>query len=88
MPIKKEIVYPIFLECLTFAEDNIWKNIFEDLAYGIAPYGTYISKNFLCCGYKDKEFSYKIDSSMNAQVLYTDIYNLITKLLYIDFFKS
>jgi hypothetical protein len=81
MPIKKEIIYPIFLECLTFAEDIIWKNIFEDLAYGITPYGTYISKNFLCCSYKDKEFSYKIDTSMNAQVLYTDIYNLITKNL-------
>lgn len=81
MPIKKEIIYPIFLECLAFAEDIIWKNIFEDLAYGITPYGTYISKNFLCCSYKDKEFSYKIDSSMNAQVLYTDIYNLITKNL-------
>ena len=81
MPIKKEIIYPIFLECLTFAEDNIWKNIFEDLAYGITPYGTYISKNFLCCSYKDKEFSYKIDPSMNSQVLYTDIYNLITKNL-------
>jgi hypothetical protein len=81
MTIKKEIIYPIFLECSLFADDSIWKNIFEDLAYGITPYGTYISKNFLCCRYKDKEFSYKIDSSINSQVLYTDIYNLITNNL-------
>ena len=78
MPIKKEIIYPIFLECSSIAEDPILKNIFEDLAYGITPYGTYISKNFFCCNYKDKEFSYKIDPSLNSQILYNDIQNLIT----------
>jgi len=78
MPIKKEIIYPIFLECSSLAEDPILKNIFEDLAYGITPYGTYISKNFFCCNYKDKEFSYKIDPSLNSQILYNDIQNLIT----------
>ena len=81
MPIKKEIIYPIFLECSTFAEDPIMKNIFDDLAYGITPYGTYISKNFFCCNYKDKEFSYKIDSTINSQILYNEIHNLITKNL-------
>ena len=80
MPIKKEIVYPVFLECCEFSVDSFWENIFEDLAYGKTPYGTYINKNFLCCSYKNKEFSYKIERK-EPQKLYTDIYNLLTKKL-------
>lgn len=80
MPIKKEIIYPVFLECYEFAEDTFWKNIFEDLSYGKTPYGTYISKNFLCCSYKNKEFSYKIERK-DPKIIYKDIYNLLTKQL-------
>lgn len=80
MVIKKEIIYPVFLECCEFSEDAFWDNIFEDLAYGKTPYGTYINKNFLCCSYKNKEFSYKIERK-NPKDLYEDIYNLLTKKL-------
>jgi hypothetical protein len=81
MPQKKEIVYPFFLECCTFATDPFWENVFEDLAYAKPPQGVYISKNFLCCAYKGKEFTYKIERK-DPQVLYNDIYNLLTgKLL-------
>jgi len=80
MPIKKDIVYPIFLECCELIEDTFWKNVFEDLAYGKCPYGTYISKDFFCCNYKNKEFSYKIEKK-NIQVLYNDIYDLLVKKL-------
>lgn len=78
MPVKKEIIYPLFLECCQFTEDIFWENIFEDLAYGITPYGTYINKGFLCCNYKDKEFSYKIEKK-DSEILYNDIYNLLAK---------
>lgn len=78
MPIKREIVYPVFLECCQHAEDTFWENVFEDLAYGKAPYGTYISKNFLCCSYKRKEFSYKIEKK-EPSLLYEEIYNLLTQ---------
>ena len=80
MPLKKEIIYPIFLECCVYAEDSFWKNIFDDLAYGKTPYGTYINKDFLCCGYKDKEFSYKIEK-IEPKKIYTDIYKLLTNKL-------
>ena len=80
MPIKKEIIYPVFLECCEFASDLFWENIFADLAYGKTPYGTYINKNFFCCSYKNKEFSYKIERK-DPYDLYTDIYNLLTKKL-------
>ena len=80
MTIKKEIIYPIFLECCQYSNDIFWENIFEDLAYGKTPYGTYISKGFLCCNYKDKEFSYKIEQKDSEQ-LYNDIYLLLAKKL-------
>jgi hypothetical protein len=80
MPIKKEIIYPIFLECCQFTNDIFWENIFEDLAYGKTPYGTFISKDFICCNYKDKEFSYKIEKK-NPEQLYNDIYLLLAKKL-------
>lgn len=77
MPTKKEILYPFFLECCQFAEDTFWESVFEDLAYGITPYGTYINKSFLCCNYKGKEFSYKVERK-NPKTLYTDIYGLLS----------
>src|SRR3990167_6486747 len=80
MPVKKEIVYPVFLECCQYASDAFWESVFEDLAYGKAPYGTYISKNFLCCSYKNKEFSYKIERK-EPKILYDDVYKLLTEKL-------
>lgn len=75
MVIKKDIVYPIFLECLQHTTDSFWKIVFEDLAYGKAPCGSYISKGFICCSYKDKDFSYKICRKDPKQI-YSDIYDL------------
>ena len=81
MPIKKEIIYPIFVQCCPFARDSFWENVFEDLAYGKCPYGTYISKDFLCCSYKNKNFSYKIEKKVSPEVLYNEIYILFTEKL-------
>jgi hypothetical protein len=80
MVIKKEIIYPVFLECCEFTIDAFWENLFEDLAYSKTPYGTYIHKNFICCSYKNKEFSYKIERK-DPEILYNDVYNLLTKKL-------
>lgn len=73
--------YPIFLRCCEFTEDEFWKNIFEDLAYGKAPHGTYISKNFLCCSYKEKNFNYKIEDDKDPEEIYEDIYDLLKNKL-------
>jgi hypothetical protein len=80
MPIKKEIIFPLFLECCQYTTDIFWENIFEDLAYGKPPYGTYISKGFLCCSYKKKEFSYKIERK-TPEILHSDIYLLLKNKL-------
>ena len=77
---KKDIIYPIFLECSQFITDKFWDNIFEDLAYGKAHYGTYISKGSLTCKYKDKEFIYKIEKK-DPEILYNEVYVLLTKKL-------
>lgn len=80
MPAKREIAYPVFLEACQYTEDAYWENIFEELAYGKAPYGTYISKDFLCCSYKRKEFSYKLEKK-DAKTVFEDVYSLLTNKL-------
>lgn len=80
MPLHREIIYPFFLECCKYTDDVFWENIFEDLSYGKPPFGTYISKGFLTCSYKNKEFSYKICRKDSKQ-LYDDIYTVLTEKL-------
>ena len=75
--IKNELVYPIFLKCCEISDDDFWKYVFEELAYGRSPYGTYIKKGFLCCNYKSKEFTYKIDTQKDSQIIYDEIYDLL-----------
>lgn len=77
MPIKREIIYPFFLECCSYAKDTFWETVFEDLAYGITPYGTYINNDLLCCSYKNKEFSYKLERK-DPKTLYEDLYRLLS----------
>ena len=76
----KKIVYPIFLECCQYTNNIFWENIFENLAYGKAPYGSYISENFLCCGYKQKEFNYKIEKK-DSETVYKEVFSLLTNRL-------
>ena len=81
MPIKKDLIYPLFLECIEYTQDSFWRTVFDDLAYGKTPYGTYLNNDYLCCSYKNKDFSYKIDTTINPNTLYTDIYNLLNNRL-------
>lgn len=77
MPVKKDIEYPVFLECCTYVKDDYWRSIFEDLAYGIAPRGTFISKGNLCCRLKKSIFNYVIIES-NPKELYDGIYDKLS----------
>lgn len=76
-------MYPVFLETCKFTEDGFWKQVFEELAYGKTPYGSYINKGFLCCNYKGKEFSYKIDSS-DPEKLFQDVHDLLSRKLGVE----
>jgi hypothetical protein len=73
---KLEILYPVFLEASKHTEDLFWKQIFEDLSYGVSPYGSYFSKGFFCCSYKGKEFSYKVEGTDSVKI-FEDIHGLL-----------
>ncbi len=76
MPLKRDVIYPIFLKCINYIDnDTFWRDTFEDLSYGICYQGSYISKGFICSNVKGKEFTYKfIDKEPEK------IYNDVTKL--------
>lgn len=76
MPIKREIVYPIFLKTIPFTEDSFWKDTFENLSYSICPSGSFINKGFLCSNVKGKEFVYKFLDKEPKQI-YEDVYKLL-----------
>jgi hypothetical protein len=60
MPLKRDVIYPIFLKCICYSEnDTFWKETFEELSYGICFQGSYINKGFICSNVKGKEFTYK-----------------------------
>jgi hypothetical protein len=76
MPIRRDVIYPIFLKCIEFTQnDTFWRETFEELSYGNCYQGSYINKGFICSNVKGKEFTYKfIDKEPEK------IYNDITKL--------
>lgn len=78
MPIKREIVYPIFLQAMNYSDDIFWKEIFEELAYGVSPAGTYINKGVLCCNQNSKEFVYRF-LNKDPQKIFEDISKLFKK---------
>lgn len=73
----KEITYPIFLECAAHTEDHFWRSVFEEMAYEKTPYGCYITKGYLNCSFKGKEFSYRIPESGNPAKIYEDVMALV-----------
>jgi len=77
---KNEIIYPFFLECCVYTKDYFWENLFEDLAYGISPSGTYIVKNSLCSKYKGKEFNYKIERK-DPKIIYKELHDILVNKL-------
>lgn len=78
--LRKIILYPIFLECCNYTKNTFWKNLFEDMAYGICPYGTYINKDVLYCNFKNKEFSYRFQNK-DSETIYQDIFQLFSNKL-------
>lgn len=76
---SREVIYPIFIECMEWAEDDpYWESVFENLAYGKAPHGTYITRDNLCCAQKKNTFSYPIENKDSAEV-YAEVYALLSE---------
>ena len=77
----KDIIFPHFLHCCQETKDLYWKYIFEDLSYGRAPYGVYFTKGFMCCGFKGKEFSYRVDPNKPTPDLFQEVKTILQKKL-------
>jgi len=75
---KKEILYPIFLQCASKVDDDtFWRYVYEDLSYGKCPYGLSLQKNYLSCYVRGKEFSYKIDADKTPDTVYQELDTLL-----------
>lgn len=73
---KKKILYPIFLEVSQLSKDIFWIYLFENLAYGITPFGTYIDNNIIYCRIKGKQFNFNFNNKTSI-----NIFKLLKKLL-------
>jgi len=76
----KKLVYPIFLDCCQYTDNIFWEDIFANLAFGKPPCGSYISKNFLYCRHKQKEFNYKIENK-DSKTVYKEVFSLLRNRL-------
>lgn len=81
MPLRRDVIYPIFLKCIDYIEnDTFWRETFEELSYGNCYQGSYINKGFICSNVKGKEFIYKfIDKE--PERIYQDVTKLFKEKL-------
>lgn len=77
---KRELLYPNFLLLMQMTEDYFWKNVFEDMAYGVSPYGTSMHNGTLYCNIKDKQFCYVFAGKPQQEVFDTLLHYFRTKL--------
>jgi len=80
---KKDIIFPVFLQCSLVAKDPYWVKIFEYLSYGITPKSQsklYFADNVLINrSHSDPQtnFEYNINNKKNIVDLYADVYKLL-----------
>lgn len=79
-PVRRDVIYPIFLKCISYIEDEFWKETFEEMSYGNCYQGSYISKGFLCSNVKGKEFVYKF-TDKEPEKIYQDVTKLLKEKL-------
>lgn len=82
MPYKRDIIYPIFLSYLKDITDSFWKGVFEDLAYGISPKGTYITKGRIwVLNKKGERSSFSIEENSNKRFEASELIEFFTRKL-------
>ena len=70
--VLREIVHPIFLQCVQFTTDPFWIMVFNELSYNSCFTGTYLSKGTYCCSIKSKEFIYKYEGK-KPEIIFNEI---------------
>ena len=78
---RGEIVYPIFLQSSQYATDKFWEKIFEDLAYGVTPYGVYVTNTTINCKTKTGNMTSVIINFKNPKTTYTEVYEMFYNVL-------
>jgi len=76
---KNLVVYPIFLECCKYTNDEFWKNIFEHMSYGKCPSCIYISNNTIYSSNKKKSFSFIIPVDKSTPEVFSELKELLMK---------
>lgn len=76
--VTREIVHPIFLQCLQYTDDLFWKMVFEEMSYNSCFSGTYITRGTYYCNIKSKEFSYKFQDA-HPKDIFENISSLLKK---------
>jgi hypothetical protein len=73
----RDVVYPVFLNCCQHVVDNYWEDVFTELAYNNAPYGSYIHNMIFNCKAKNGAMISVIIDENNIQKTHDDIYTII-----------
>ncbi len=60
---KRDICYPIFLQVSQLSSDTFWKYLFEDMSYGIVPFGVCMDDKTVYCRFRGKQFHYIYDGN-------------------------
>ena len=75
--IRKILLYPLLLVACPPNQQEFWRNVFEDLAYGFPVGQTYIINNHLCCNKPGHSFSFKLDQPLSASEFYESLFPLL-----------
>jgi len=77
---KREVLYPVFEQCVQHTTDDFWKNIFENFSMGKCPKGLYISKDTIYSSNKKKGVFYNIpqyESIAQSKNVFSEVRNIL-----------
>jgi hypothetical protein len=66
---RRDIKFPLFLECVKYTSDMFWQNFYEDLAYGKYPKSIYLMNGMIHSSNKRKAFSYNFSNKTPKQIV-------------------
>lgn len=66
---RKDVIHPVFQECIKLTDDEFWKSLYEDLSYGRYPKGIYIVGTNICNTNKRKFFSYNFSEKDPKEIV-------------------
>ena len=73
---KKELLYPIFIECSKLVTDSFWRVFYEDLAFNKCPRTVFITNKSVCSNHKKNPLSYSFDNKKATEII-KELYPLL-----------